>query len=114
MDFSFLTWDLRKEPLETPVQTSDVVLKFEDLIWHPHPSVADGERALIQYPNGYGASIVRGGPFYTTGGTYELAVLNDEGEVDYSTHITSDVLGYLSEKEVTNILKDIFELESNE
>lgn len=69
--------------------------------------------ATIKFPNGYGASVVRGeGTYGSDEGLYELAVLNSEGNLDYSTPITSDVLGWLSEEDVSKYLNDIAALDS--
>ena len=73
-----------------------------------------GEQRVFRYKNGYGASVVRGP--YTYGGDegkFELAVLlfadedSDTYELDYSTPITDDVIGYLDEDEVQEYLKQI-------
>lgn len=66
------------------------------------------EAYRITFSNGYGASIVRGA--YTYGGDkglWELAVLDKEGRLCYDTPITDDVLGYLTEKDVADTLKQI-------
>jgi hypothetical protein len=65
----------------------------------------------ITFENGYGASVVchtmsYGGKL----GLYELAVLDKQGNLTYDTPITSDVIGYLTPKEVTNYLIKIQEL----
>ena len=77
-----------------------------DLEWKPHPAGIGGEQAIVLFDNGYGASVLRGGVFYTTGGTFEVAVMRD-GNLDYTTPITDDVLGYLSEAEANKTLSDI-------
>lgn len=67
----------------------------------PHPAGMGGVQTLYQFPNGYGASVVS--TPYTYGGEdglWELAVLNRHGTLDYSTPITSDVLGWLTPEEV--------------
>ena len=67
-----------------------------------------GVQALIQFENGYGASIVS--TPYTYGGKeglYELAVFGKDGHISYDTPITNDVLGYLKPEEVTDILQKI-------
>jgi hypothetical protein len=62
----------------------------------------------VWFENGYTASVLKGRPgaFYTDGGTYEIAVIRD-GDLDYSTPVTNDVLGYLSEEEASKALEDI-------
>jgi hypothetical protein len=71
----------------------------------------DGIMSRIEFENGYGASIVKGE--YTYGGKdglYELAVLNNNGDLIYDTPVTSDVEGYLSETQVTDLLIKIQQL----
>lgn len=72
-------------------------------------------RAKIFFPNWYGASVVRGyWTYWVEQWLYELAVLSwkDEGNWDicYDTDITGDVLGYLSEQDVTDLLNRIANL----
>ena len=67
-----------------------------------------GIQAIVQFSNGYGASIVK--TPYTYGGDnglYELAVLGKDGSLTYETPITDDVLGSLEENEVSTILEQI-------
>ena len=67
-----------------------------------------GTQRLYSFPNGYGASVVRHDFSYgNASGLWELAVLDSNGEITYSTHITSDVLGWLSEDEVQSTLSQI-------
>jgi hypothetical protein len=83
---------------------------FKDLEFKQHPS-ADGIIARITFENGYGASVVR--HEYSYGGKdglYELAVLSNEGELTYDTPITNDVLGYLTDRDVTEVLIKIQQL----
>ncbi len=75
---------------------------FKDLKFEEHP--LDGEMAKMEFENNYGVSVIFGGMFYSNGiDTYELAVLYD-GQLSYSTDITDDVLGYISESEVTEAM----------
>lgn len=65
-------------------------------------------RALVKFPNGRGASVIRGafsygGPL----GLYELGVVDEQDTLDYSTPITDDVLGYLDEDDVMELLDRI-------
>lgn len=80
-------------------------MKFNDLAFKPEWH--GGVQAVVVFPNGYGASVIRhplsyGGPQ----GLYEIAVL-DGGAITYDTPVTSDVLGYLSEEDVEKTLADI-------
>lgn len=86
---------------------------FDDLQFGPSPNVDfGGERAVVDFANGYGASVVRGP--YTYGGAaglYELAVIKREDEsLVYTTPITNDVLGHLSPEDVTRTLGEIARL----
>lgn len=76
--------------------------QFKDLVFNP----ADmGIQALIEFKNGYGASVVKSQFSYGGSmGLYELAVLDKDGHIIYDTHITHDVLGYLNEDDVTDAL----------
>jgi hypothetical protein len=80
---------------------------FNELEFKSHPNM-NGVQARIQFENGYGASVVKGE--YTYGGEdglYELAVLDSNGDLTYSTPVTSDVEGHLSEDDVTKLLEQI-------
>ena len=83
-------------------------MTFEDLKFRAHPSgPMFGERARVNFPNGYGASVIRG-PYSYGGseGKYELAVMKGD-KLCYDTPITSDVCGYLNISEVTELLQKI-------
>lgn len=92
-----------------PTNNYDVT-EFQKLTFQPHP-MGIGEQCIVQFPNGYGASIVKNE--YSYGGKeglYELAVFGKDGGITYDTPVTDDVLGYLTEEDVTNNLKKIKEL----
>lgn len=88
---------------------------FKDLEQKPHP-VWDGTTARMVFDNEYGVSVIRaagdpfGGSYGHEDGLYELAVLGKDGSLSYETPITDDVLGSLTEDEVTNIMKQVQEL----
>lgn len=81
--------------------------KVNELDWKPHPVGMGGHQAVVQFDNGYGASVLKGGPFYTKNGTYEVAVIDAEGNLTCETPVTDDVLGYLSESEANEALAQI-------
>jgi hypothetical protein len=69
-----------------------------DKILHPHPY--DGVMALIEFPNGYRASIIKTSFSYGgQSGRWEVAVKHGD-ELVYDTPITNDVLGHLDEHDV--------------
>ena len=93
-----------------PTNNFDVIT-FQGLKFQDHP-MGMGKQCIVQFPNGYGASIVQGPHTYGGDkGLYELAVFGKDGQITYDTPITSDVLGYLSEQEVEQTLSDIKNLE---
>jgi len=80
---------------------------FKDLEFRPHLHDVNGVQAVIEFNNGYGASIVTHSQSYGgKSGLYELAVLKD-GDLCYTTPITNNVLGWLKEEDVNRILTDI-------
>jgi hypothetical protein len=75
-----------------------------------------GVQKQYKFNNGYGASVVKHEFSYgNENGLWELAVLKwiDGGDykLDYSTEISDDVIGYLTEKEVEKLLVRIQSLE---
>lgn len=78
---------------------------FNDLLFEAHPNHGGGVRAEIVFENGFGASVIKT-PYSYGGdsGLYELAVIDRKGNLRYDTYITDDVLGYLSEDKVTELL----------
>ena len=69
-----------------------------------------GVQKVYEFDNGYGASVIRHqGSYGYAQGKWELAVL-EGGELCYTSPITDDVIGHLSEDEVELILKQIEEL----
>ena len=83
---------------------------FSDLEFKPH-TMGVGIMSRITFENGYGASVVK--TPYTYGGDkglYEIAVLDLDNQLTYETSVTDDVIGYLTEDDVTEVLKQIQEL----
>lgn len=76
-----------------------------------------GDQWLARFPNGYGASVIRGA--YTYGGPegfYEVGVITydprerSEIRLTYDTPLTNDVLGWQSLDEVADVLLRISRL----
>lgn len=69
-------------------------------------SLNGGTQKIYRFDNGYGASVVNSSMSYGT----ELAVIkfidedNDRFNLTYSTPITDDVIGYLTESELEDTL----------
>ena len=84
---------------------------FKDLEFAEHPGHIGGVQARIQFDNGYGASVVKT-PYSYGGdrGLFELAVLDNDGHLTYDTPVTSDVIGYLRDIDVTDVMEKIQQL----
>lgn len=84
---------------------------FKDLEFKSHPYHLGGVQAVITFDNGYGASVVCTPHTYGGDkGLYELAVLGEDGHLTYDTPITSDVIGYLRDIDVTDVMEKIQQL----
>lgn len=69
------------------------------------------------FPNGYGASVIKHyGSYGYEQGLFELAVLkrftDNDYELCYTTPITDDVIGWLTNNEVIEIVEKIKKLEA--
>jgi hypothetical protein len=82
----------------------------------PNNPINGGIQYIAKYPNNYGASIVQHSFSYGKDkGLWELAVIKYEPNetnirnfnLDYTTPITNDVLGHLTESEVNELLDKI-------
>jgi len=86
---------------------------FDDLVFVDEVMYGDKlwNRSYMIFDNGYGVSVVRGPHSYGgQSGLYELAVLDTDGFISYETHITDDVLGFLTPDDVTHHMIEIQEL----
>ncbi len=86
---------------------------IKDLVFEDRHDGVGGTASKMFFPNGYGVSVIEGGASYTTGGTYELAVLKGkEGYwgLTYDTPITDDVLGHQSPDQITSLMRSVQEL----
>ena len=67
-----------------------------------------GKKARIHFDNGYGVSVVSHSYSYGgRDGLYEVAVLDSDDNLTYDTSVTNDVMGYLTEEDVTNVMKEV-------
>lgn len=65
----------------------------------------------FMFANGRGVSVIKHGESYgSCSDLWELGVLDREGQLDYSTPITDDVIGYLDDAEVIDYCKQVSEL----
>ena len=88
--------------------------EFKDLQFVRHNDrYTNGIRARLFFPNGYGVSVISNN--YSYGGReglYETGVLDTAGDLCYSTPVTDDVIGWLSEDDVSRVMKEVQELPS--
>lgn len=89
---------------------------FDDLEFEDTFSIFGvGDRAFLKFDNGYGVSVLFGEGFYSNGeDTYELAVLKRDKDGNWDLHYDNvvadgDVVGYITEEEVTNLMKQVQE-----
>ena len=79
-------------------------------------SINAGEQVVHKFENGLGASVVRHSFSYGNDlGLWELAVIEFKGEewgLTYTTPITDDVIGYLTDEDVDALLVRIEALEA--
>lgn len=82
-----------------------------DLLTFKKMKKQDGVQAIAEFPNGFGASIIKS-DFSHGGksGLFELAVLDDGGNITQSTDITDDVLGWQDEDDIDRVLTAISKL----
>ena len=70
-----------------------------------------GKKSRMHFDNGFGVSVVSHSYSYGgRDGLYEIAVLDSDDNLTYDTPVTNDVIGYLSEEEVSNVMKQVQEL----
>jgi hypothetical protein len=82
---------------------------FKDLEFNNHPNW-DGVQARMDFDNNYGVSVIKAsGSYGGSQGLYELAVMY-EGDLCYNTDVTDDVLGWLSEEDVTEAMEKVQKL----
>jgi hypothetical protein len=84
--------------------------KFEDLEFKKieNNSFQTGVVSRMIFENGYGVSVISN--TYSYGGKdglFEVAVLDEDGDLTYNTSVTNDVIGYLNPDEVTEIMKQV-------
>ena len=80
---------------------------MREFLVESNDNVNGGIQKVYKFPNGYGASVIKGP--YTYGGKkglWEVAVLKGE-ELCYDTDITSDVIGHLNDPEMDAVLRQI-------
>jgi len=91
---------------------------FEDLVFEEDLAGIGGQRAAIFFGNGYGVSVIKTQFSYGgKNGLWEMAVLagvNDkESYLRYDTPVTSDVLGHLTEADVTEKMAEVQQLKES-
>lgn len=67
-----------------------------------------GPRYRYRFPNAFGASVVKNAYSYGgDAGLWEVAVLGRDGALNYDTPVTDDVIGYLTDEQVDEVLDQI-------
>jgi len=115
--FKFLTQ--RRITKELAISSKEILEADEEELkakMSDKQNYSDKVQYLFKFPNGYGASVVQGQHTYGgKEGLWELAVLkyskDGKWELDYTTLVTDDVVGNLTDEEVEGYLEDIRGLE---
>jgi hypothetical protein len=87
--------------------------KFQDLPFFPinDAPFMVGKKARMHFDNGFGVSVVSHSYSYGgRDGLYEVAVLDSNDELTYDTPVTNNVIGYLTEEDVTDVMKQVQDL----
>jgi len=87
--------------------------KFQDLPFFPinDAPFMVGKKARMHFDNGFGVSVVSHSYSYGgRDGLYEIAVLDSDDNLTYDTPVTNDVIGYLTEEDVTDVMKQVQDL----
>lgn len=67
-----------------------------------------GVRYRFEFPNGYGASVIkRWGSYGYEDDLWEIALLNKYGELAYEYDFDVDVIGYCTDEEIDELLTKI-------
>ena len=77
----------------------------------PEPEFIDAEQAVLIFDNGYGVSVLHGGPFYSDENTFELAIIKDN-EIVYPKSICryKNVFGWQTKEQITELMKKVQDL----
>lgn len=97
-------------PIELSQQLDLNLKTIDDIDFKPFQG---GVAGSIMFDNGYGVSVVS--HKYSYGGEkglYEMAILDSDGNLTYDTDITSDVIGHLKPKAVTEYMIMVQDLKS--
>jgi len=80
---------------------------FKDLVFEPHKVDPTGTRAIMNFDNDYGVSVITGSMFYTDEGhPYEIAIMYND-TLCYTTPITDDVIGHQTDKDITKVMRQV-------
>ena len=95
------------------------MLTFKDIKFKKHNLYPHFEKhGMVFFSNGYGVSVISGEDAYSDDShPYELAVLagsESHHGITYSTPITDDVVGYLDEDGVTEIMEKVQQFEPDQ
>lgn len=73
------------------------------------------QRMQVTCPNGRGVSIIRGyGTYGAKQGLFEVAVLDFDGDLDFSTSVADDVIGWQTPEDVRNVIAQVAALPGRE
>lgn len=92
---------------------------FKDLCFTKpvNPMWEKGSQAILFFKNGYGVSVLFGTDFRSNGkNTYEVAIIKGNEKdfnLVYDTPIANDVISFITEEQVTRVMKLVQKLNKN-
>lgn len=90
-------------------QKKSTIKWFKDLEHNAHPAWF-GTQAVMDFENWYSVSVIRNQySYWGDKWLYELAIMKGD-KLCYTTPITNDVLGHLTEEDVTKYMKQVQKL----
>lgn len=83
----------------TTLLDNNANIRYIKTTWSNEPP--RGTVTQVMFTNGHGISIAQNEMTYgNESGLFEIAVLDENGDLDYSTPITNDVIGWLTWEDV--------------
>lgn len=103
---------LEMTPRKLSEEVLDKIMRISSGYTYRYEEDYSTHHYIVSFPNGYKASIISGpGNYCIDDRPFEVAVLDRDGKICYSTPISDNVIGYCKESDVFGICRKIKRLE---